>query len=350
MFKRILVPLDGTARAERALPVAARLARLPGGMLILVEISNTHLEYGPYLDPGAGFAPLAIDRDDREIANYLRTVARSQLLTDIPSETVVASGPVATTILGVARTHAADLIVMAGHGRTGLARVILGSMTQKVARHATMPVLALADAGPSPADVTLGVERPLRILVPLDGSPLAEAALAPTLQLARSLVPPSGVQIHLLHVVDRMVSHQELAWGGPSVFLDDMAAFTAHTGYDDARAYLAGVATTLGNQMSDYAGIQFTTAVVADSDTARAIIETSTGTHERHTVSGPGPFDLIAMATHGRGGLERWALGSVMERVLQATQLPLFIVHAAQPATQQQRSPDELSASVPPQA
>lgn len=335
MFKRILVPLDRSTRAEHALPVAARLARAAGGTLILVEISNTHLEYGPYRDPGSGFAPLIIDRDDREVTEYLRTIAHSPLLADLATETVVASGQVATTILELAQTHAADLLVMVSHGRTGLARWILGSMTQQVARHAVIPVLALSDDGPSPADIALGAVRPLRVLVPLDGSPLAETALAPTLELVRSLVSPTGGEIHLLRVVDAAVMHNETTGKALDLSAEEITPFTAHIHFDEARAYLAQVVASLQNQMAGETSPMITSSVVANYDAAGAIIAKAERTQARSDRGGEGPFDVIALATHGRSGLERWALGSVMERVLEKTHLPLCIVHAAGPSTHQ---------------
>lgn len=334
MFKRILVPLDRSARAEHALPVAARLARAADSTLILVEISNTHLEYGPYRDPGTGSAPVVIDRDDRETLAYLQTVAHSPLIADIATETVIASGPVAMTILELADAHAADLLVMVSHGRTHLARWILGSKTQEVARYAAAPVLALSDGGPSPADIAVGATRPLRVLVPLDGSPLAERALAPTVQLVRSLVPTASAEIHLLRVVDAPgLAGERGASGGSRLPAAEMASFTAHAGFDAARTYLAEVATRLRNEMADEAPARITTAVVANQNAAQAIIEIAERASEPYLADIEGPFDVIAMSTHGRGGLERWALGSVMERVLEGTRLPLFVVHATRPSS-----------------
>lgn len=347
MFQRILVPLDRSARSEHALPVAVRLARASGGTLILVEISNTHLEYGPYRDSGGGFAPLMLDRDDREVAEYLRTIARSPLLADIATESVVASGSVPTTILELAHTHSATVIVMVSRGRSGLVRWILGSMTQKVARHAATPVLVLSDGGPSPADIALGAIRPLRVLVPLDGSSLAEAALAPALQLVRSLVASNRAEVHLLRVVGAPASSSEATGKGPRLAADEVATFTAHAHFDEARAYLAKAADNLRNQVSGEACPLISYSVIASTDPAQAIIEVAEGVHEPHRASAEGPFDLIGLATHGRSALERWALGSVMERVLDGTRLPLFIIHAAHPIEQesstQHRAPADTS-------
>ena len=122
MFKRILVPLDGSGRAERALPVAARMARASGGSIFLVRVLSTE----PASLPSAPAKPLLIQtvgEADRSLAeSYLAGVAGSDLLAGIPVQTHVPVGLISPSILAVAADTRADIIVMCSHGYTGVLR------------------------------------------------------------------------------------------------------------------------------------------------------------------------------------------------------------------------------------
>ena len=201
MFKRILVPLDGSGRAERALPIAARLARASGGSLILVRVASTV----PASLPSASAKPLLIqtvgEADRQQAESYLRGMAESELLTGISVEIQVAVGLVAPSILSIAADKHVDMIVICSHGYTGVRRWwMVGSVAAKVARFAEVPVLVLREGGPVPEARHPG-EPPLRILVPLDGSDAAKAALVPAAYLAATLAAPGQGALHLLHVV-----------------------------------------------------------------------------------------------------------------------------------------------------
>ena len=152
MFKRILVPLDGSGRAEQAIPIAARLARASGGSIFLVRVVSTepaHLPtaHKPILTQTVGVA-------DRALAeSYLRGVAESELLTGIPVQTRVLVGLVSSSLLAVAADEHADIIVMCSHGYTGVRRWwMIGSVAAKVARFAQIPVFVLREGGPVPEE------------------------------------------------------------------------------------------------------------------------------------------------------------------------------------------------------
>src|SRR5256714_14185909 len=201
MFKQILVPLDGSGRAERALPIAARLARASGGSLILVRVASTV----PASLPSASAKPLLIQTvgevDRQQAESYLRGMAESELLAGISVEIQVAVGLVAPSILSIAADKHVDMIVICSHGYTGVRRWwMVGSVAAKVARFAEVPVLVLREGGPVPEARHPG-EPPLRILVPLDGSDAAKAALVPAAYLAAHLATPGQGALHLLHVV-----------------------------------------------------------------------------------------------------------------------------------------------------
>lgn len=327
MLKRILVPLDGSTRAERALLIAARVAHATGGSVILTRVVTTSIEFWPSLVPQPTLAQGAIDAELDSAKEYLAAVAATDALAGIPVETVALFGPSAPTILSVARSYQADFIVLCSHGYTGMKRWVIGSVAQKVAQHATVPVFVLRETGSIPAAPHPDPTRPLRALVPLDGSASAKEALEPAASLIAALSAPGQGALHLLRVVRPSPSD--------SAMLDQQ--HLEHT-LHKAKGYLSAtvehmhagiVAPSVAAQ-----GLEVTWSVAVDSDVADALIRVAENGED---VEGAGVFggcDLIAMATHGRGGVQRWAMGSITERVLGATQLPLLIVR---PASQREK-------------
>lgn len=183
MFRRILVPLDGSTRAERAIPVAARLAHTSGGSVILVRVVSKSSGLWPFAAPQTILAQQVIAADRAEAEQYLSAVSTSLELVGVPTESVVRFGPTVSTLLAVADSSQADLIVLCSHSHTGITRRIMGSVAEKLAREASVPVLVLREDGPVPGETHPDVIRPLRALVPLDGSAHAKAALEPAAYL-----------------------------------------------------------------------------------------------------------------------------------------------------------------------
>lgn len=348
MFSRILVPLDGSARAEQALSEAARLARATQGALILVRAVAPPPRYPATYVP-AELAPNATYETFEEEANsYLLGVSQSSGVAGIPIECHVSVGPPAPLVIEAATEYAADLIVMNSHGRTGLARWVLGSVAQQVVRHAAIPVLVVrkrtdsgerATTGPvetsvpvapaSASGASAGETPPIRVLVPLDGSQVAEAVLQPAVEVARALAVTatnadqqgrgSTVAVHLLLVVP------------PYYAVADNQPFTLLI--DGAKAYLAHRAELLS---SAHPGVSVTWRVAVADDVAEAIVRVaehgeSAASPHGERLEGVGTdvseaSNLIAIATHGRTGVERWAMGSIAERVVATTSLPLLTV------------------------
>jgi nucleotide-binding universal stress UspA family protein len=143
MFKRIIVPLDGSSRAERAIPVAARIARASKGSMILLRVVTIPFEIGSQVIPLSGISSTTLDDDINTTMNYLATIARRDELDGIGLKMKVLTGSAAQKIQDVIEEEQADLIVMGSHGDTGIKRFMLGSVAQKVARHSSVPVLVL---------------------------------------------------------------------------------------------------------------------------------------------------------------------------------------------------------------
>lgn len=141
MFQQILVPLDGSLSAERAVAVAARLAQMSGGVVTLLRVIH------PYWEPDAalaGMAELAADdREAMEAAEYLADVRQRDTLADVASVTAIAVGSVVPAILKAAEDDHADLVVLCQHRRSRLSRWTHGGITKQVAKRASVPVLVL---------------------------------------------------------------------------------------------------------------------------------------------------------------------------------------------------------------
>ena len=149
MFRNILVPLDGSSRAERALPVAARIAQASGGTVVLLRVVSPSSEFDLYPSSDALTLQTMHDAHYVQAKNYLERIASVSGLKDVRTETNIIAGRPATTILSVVETHHIDLIILCSHGYTGMKRWVLGSVAERVAYHAPVPVLVLREGGPT---------------------------------------------------------------------------------------------------------------------------------------------------------------------------------------------------------
>jgi len=328
MFERMLLPLDGSKRAERAIPVAARIAHASGGSLMLLRAAGTHIEFGTYMTEPSVLIQEALETDLTRAIDYLARIKASRDLAGIETTVAVRSGEAAQTILDVAQTQHVDLIVMCSHGETGFKRCFLGSVAQQVARHSPLPVLILSEHGPLPTSSFPDSTRPLRALmglVALDGSVGAEAALEPAAKLVAALAAPARGILRLTQVVD-LPAHE---YGrGTHERIDP---FRKEEILSAAKTYLSGVADRL--QSGPLADLKLTIvySVAIGRDVASALLSVAETGKDAAGPAMLGSCDLVALATHGRGGLQRLALGSVTERVLAATRRPLLVVPTRPP-------------------
>lgn len=313
MFNRILVPLDQSQRAERAIPVAARLARATHGEIILTHALIMPIEYATPITPAAYAAP-PLDELETEAENYLRRMAALPELTGLRVSTDVSIGPTAIAILDTAEQHDVDAIVMTTHGRTGVTRWALGSIAQHIVRHATVSVLTLRQHG-QPLAEGHGPQA-FRALVPLDGSPIAEEAVDASARAVTALAGAErGGALTLAMVVDPSYATAEYP---PDTLLRDGVV-----------VYLERVAA---NVMRAYPELHVNWLALAERDVAAALVRVAEQGAADGVMAGesaPGASDMIAMTTHGRTGIARLALGSVTERVLEISQLPLLAVRPA---------------------
>ncbi len=316
MFKRILVPLDGSTLAERALPVAARLARASEGSITLVRVISTTPATLPSA-PGRPNLVQTVSESDRQLAaSYLEGVIDTEVLKGIHVKTEVSVGLIAPIILSIAASSLADIIVMCSHGFTGVTRWMMGSVAEKIARYADVPVLILRAGGSIPTEQFQHEPEGPRILVPLDGSQNAEAALAPAASLATALSVSGKGTLQLMHVVT--ASHEKDATTSKHANSNDDARASVNM----AKKYLDAITQDRDAIPREaHLNLTLSSSIVTDKDVAHAIVnEAEQGPREENH------FDVIALSTHGYGGLQRWVTGSVTGRVLNTTRLPVLVV------------------------
>ncbi len=304
MYRSLLVPLDGSAFSERALPWAVDLARRSSATLRVARVHVPHtrapvsLEGMPIIDEEV----TALKRQ-HETAYLAQLAERLADERGVRVETVLLEGPIAAALAQEAASCGAGLIVITTHGHGGFERLWLGSVTDTLVRSSTVPLLVLrfADDGSSPARAP----QVLKVLVPLDGSLLAEDALAH----ATALGGLSGAEYLLVHVTEPSAWLGRLPGG-------TLAACPASEGCDrrerQATDYLSRVASRLTEQ-----ALKVETRVVVSTHLARAILDAAQAARA----------DVIVMATHGRGGLSRLLIGSVTDKVMRRSDVPVLLCH-----------------------
>jgi nucleotide-binding universal stress UspA family protein len=311
-FRSILVPLDGSSEAEQALPLATTIAQGAGAKLRLALVHQ--IPVAP-LDPGAAKYFVSADlRARRWERAYLRGVqATLRQAGTRRTSAVTMTGAAGPALAQYVSAMGIDLVVMATHGRGGVQRAWLGSVADYLVRHLKVPVLLTRPTGETTA------RRPARpgpILVPLDGSALAEGALGPAAGLAKCW----QTGLTLLRVVHPVPLSTDAVLPIPSAYDEEFTSAER----SQARGYLDDLVSRLQGD-----GIRATGAAVLGWGTVESILEAAS----------PGRVSAIVLATHGRGGFRRLALGSVADKLVRAARVPVMVYHAADGRSGSKRSP-----------
>jgi nucleotide-binding universal stress UspA family protein len=314
MFQHLLVPLDGSPLAEQALPVAARLARFTHSSLLLVQVVRPSTDYSGGWYPVQLIDQQVIDDEIENVTTYLQTLATSPELVGIAVRTEVAFGWPVQQLLTLAETSGVDLVVLSSHGRTGFTRWVLGSVTHALVHECKSPLLILHQDETS----ALLAQGRIRTLVPLDGSPFAEAALRPAAHVTAALAAAGQGVLHLNQVVTMF----------PGTEKEGLQSSLNAGPFSRAETYLSQTREGLLAECKDLQ-LSLTSSTELATDVASTLL-TLAEQGEVGAMSEGNSCDLIALSTHGRGGLERWVMGSVTERLLNTTKLPLLIVRPAQ--------------------
>ena len=300
MYSKILIPLDGSKTAEKVLPYARYLAgrfKIPIELLAVIDIAETAVHMSA---EKARFLDTMIEDGIKHTTVYLRGVASTFPGADIKYS--VERGRVEDLIIEKGAADTAMLITMATHGRSGLNRFLLGSVAEKVLRGTVNPLLLVraTEKATSDGEVTLK-----SIIVPLDGSDLAESVIPMAAGLAKEL----GLEMVLFrgyHIPDNAYTGDDSNY---AVNYEEMIAGVR----DEANKYLEKKAADLKKL-----GIEKVSFVTKESFGADEIIKLGRRT----------PKNLVAMCSHGRAGVKRWVLGSVAETVVRHSGDPVLVVRA----------------------
>ena len=278
MYKTLLVPLDGSTFSERALPLATTLARAAGATITLIHCAWSKPKSGENSNA-------AQQRAMSEAQAYLDSIASKAAPPDIRITTRAPFAAPAAGILAAIDQSTAGLVIMCTHGRSGVGRVLYGSVAETVIAKSPVPVLLVHPTGPVPN--LAAASGASRILVPLDGSALAESSLPAALDMAHTL----GASLRLLRVVapnvgyypDPMLGQPYISDTGEKVVQEEIA---------EAEAYLKRISDRLATSAPVHVVVRLGWPSELIVDEAR-----SAG------------VKLIAMATHGHTGLAEPAHG-----------------------------------------
>jgi nucleotide-binding universal stress UspA family protein len=301
MYTRILVPLDGSTTAEKVLPYARFLARylkLPVDLLKVIDVAEIgqRISHQP-----AEFLKTFVEKMDETSEKYLRVTADT--FADTLVKCTVLRGIPAETIIDKAAEDPGTLISMATHGHSGIKRWLLGSVTEKVLRAAKNPLLVIraTEEAKREGEAKLG-----SVIVPLDGSELAEKVIPALVELAKKLnletilfraytIPPSAA-----------IPDPEITY----VVADEELISALR---EEATAYLNKKAAELKEL-----GVRKVSTVAEYGFGADEIISLARKT----------PDNLIAMCSHGHSGVKRWVVGSVTETVVRHSGDPVLVIRA----------------------
>lgn len=279
---RILVPFDGAPQAESAVPYAAALAA-PGTTIVFCTV---------YPESGGGAS-----ETDPQIDARISALTRDLQVAGKAVEAEAYYGDPASKIVEAAANGGANLIVMASHGRGVMGRLLHGSVADRVAREASVPVMVVRAAQqPGPVEIA-------RLVLPLDGSPLAEQSIPVATTLARRLAIPL-LLVRAVNMADLMP---------PAIGMGEAIPFQIYDETEDemnkeATSYLDAQAAQLGQQ-----GFTVSTRVLS-GPAASAIGD----------VTQPG--DVVVLCSHERTGLARWLMGSVAEELVREDDCPVILV------------------------
>ncbi len=290
--KHILVPLDGSEFAEQALPAAEALCTAYEGRLTLLTVKQKE-SFLKSIHFSLTFKGRRLSiNGERE--TYLQKIEKSLEAKGIEVDHTIRTGEVAESINGLVKEIGVDMVVISSHGRSGVSRLLLGSVANQVLQQATCPIMVIHPI----EGVTPAVPKFKKLLVTLDGSEFAERVLP---YVKASVIFESVV----LLISVPQVPEAEMY----GAVINEIRELREHA-ETEAKEYLEGVSTNLQK-----AGVN-TTVIVTGSRPAQTIV----------SIAQKEKVDVIMMATNGRGGMDSLIIGSVAERIVQNTDCPVFLV------------------------
>jgi nucleotide-binding universal stress UspA family protein len=284
MYEKVLIPLDGSEDSEMVLPYVEELARRLHSEVEIVGVYSKHEH-----------------TSERLFKNYLNELVNQLNSKELRSRAVFLYGNAAEEILSYLNDSDTSLIGMATRGRSGITRWVLGSVAEKVLRGSSKPLLLVSEKHSK----VRAEEKPMfqRVLVPLDGSALGATVLPWAKELARR----AKAKLFLLYVIlspDKIIGVSHYAISFEKQLIEILRK--------QGREYITGVATELQREKIDF---QYDLITGMPADTILDYAKEN-------------DIDLIAMSTHGQTGVGRFILGSVADKVVHVSDLPVLLIRA----------------------
>ena len=301
MFKKIVVPLDGSSLSERALPYAVILATEFKSELLLLQV----------IDENENSSAVTAQGYLKNLQSFLTGQGLPDHQPPYSVRLLLANGDPAEQIIETIKEYQANIVIMSTHGRTGLSRVFSGSITRNIMQEVTVPLMLvhpMDNTKTELAEIFRNVSPDLlrkHIIVPLDGSPLAETALATAVALAEVTNSP-------IDLIDVLPSPEDLLveyGAGPSGYIPQETNLQAIK--EEALDYLLVVET---ERLP--ASLHVNTHIVSGKPGSEIV------RHAKERDAG-----LIILASHTRKGVGRAVLGSVAEEILQLSGIPVIIIN-----------------------
>ena len=300
MYTRILVPLDGSPRAEEVLPYARLIGKALGARVDLIRVLEP-LRFDLAEPEAVQFLDDAAKEVRAEAPEYLEGVVTSLEAAGLEASGSFLEGSAAALIVAEAEKEPDTLIAMSTHGRSGPGRWLLGSVTDKVLHATTRPMLIIRSRGEG--EVARDVKL-TSLVAPVDGSPMAEQILPHAMALAKALF----LNIILVRVTPSVTDYLREREHSTAIFDGVLKGADA-----EASEYLRRV----GARLRDERGLMVEERVL-HGEPPGAIVDVA------HELS----ENLVAMTTHGRSGPGRWILGSVTDRVVRHSGDPVLVIRA----------------------
>lgn len=321
MFKKILIPLDGSEHSLKIVGWATGLARALQAQIILLSVVNPEdielLWAGERASEkqgqavGGGDAVSTAVRKPADIIDEVAERTKNELLAEakkvksagVDAIAHVEVGSAAEKIVSKGLSLGVDLIAMATRRESALARGILGSVTDRVLHSTSIPILTLYPGESDSFDDDYG--PPKHVIVPLDGSELSESAVEPAFEIADA----AGAEVVFTETV--RIPFYGIGVAGMEYASGDYAGdFGIDAQKQEVLGYLQG----------------FVEKAEASGLVARATVRTGNASQQIGEVAAESEGSIIVMASRGAGGLRRWVLGSVADKVIRSARRPVLVV------------------------
>jgi nucleotide-binding universal stress UspA family protein len=302
MYPKVIVPLDGSRLSESILPYARLIAKAFDIPVEFLQVIDPEV-IKAIAQPGRGFFLDVLEADVRRFTkDYLNTVSKSFDAGSSVRCRIEVGNP-AEVIVSISIREPEALVAMSTHGRSGIRRWYVGSVADKVLHTCKNPMLVIK--GSEDGQSHEGTANVKRLLVPLDGSPLAELALPHAVVLAKAL----NADIDLMRVYTAL-THAYYGEG----FIPNYEEMT-ETFRREASEYLEEKASMLKEE-----GLSHVKCIIEEGDAAAEIIDVAHKMKE----------NLVAMCSHGRSGIGRWVLGGTADRVIRYSEDPIVVIRASE--------------------